>query len=303
MGNTLVVKEHVEVDVRQLNLNNEGLKLQDNKSSSILRNFNKYNIVSWAINTTGSRFTDRIFQIAALSLNSDFNQFIIPKKYIGRSYFKHNIRVVKIDGIRNLKNLQTKELLNTKSEVDSLKEFIMWLVQAKEANSEGIVLLYHEQHKHSIMILLETLRRCNLKESFSSVVKGFVNIYPILEDTYADVVDSFTLNKISKLILKKNVAIGDALIRAQISYEVIRAVIEDKQKELSSGSNKDITQKSKQSYEFIEPYVNVLSKEEREVAEIKVHIMIYFYYLFIYYIFLGDLEYQEEVQIKKSFFS
>lgn len=85
MGNTLVVKEHVEVDVKQLNLNDEGLKLQDNKSSSILRNFNKYNIVSWAINTTGSRFTDRIFQIAALSLNSDFNQFIIPKKYIGRS--------------------------------------------------------------------------------------------------------------------------------------------------------------------------------------------------------------------------
>lgn len=223
----------------------------------------KHTVVTWAINVTGRRLNDKIFNIAASTRKSNFNEFIIPNKHIRRSFYSHNIRVIKDNDIKRLKDLESQTFVDTKIEITVLKEFITWLEQVKNNTTESIILVYHEQRKHSIIIFLDTLRRHNLLVKFSNVVHGFVNLFQIIENKCKDITTSFTLNNICRLLLKKKIFIGDAMARAEICYEIMMAIKQNVHVKNDIHSKDNTEKLTEEIYldVFIEPFISLVATE------------------------------------------
>ena len=111
-------------------------------------------------------------------------------------------------------------ILKTKSEISALSDFIQWLENIKSNVVDGVILISHEPRKVAAPLLLEALRKYNLLERFSAVVKGFANGYAIAEVKCAKTVRSFSLRTLSRVLLDKEEELDNAADRARLTYQV-----------------------------------------------------------------------------------
>ncbi|XP_063221517.1 maternal protein exuperantia isoform X2 [Bacillus rossius redtenbacheri] len=201
----------------------------------------KYHVVGWDLDTTGRRLIDEICQIAAFSPASKFSQYVMPHRDISLgAQRRHNIRVVTIGRYRMLKDSKTGKILKTKSEISALTDFLQWLEDLRGSNLDGIILLNHENFRVIAPMLLESLRRYNLLDRFSAVVKGFVNGYKVAEAKCAESVRFFPLRTLSRILLDKDPILDNAEDRAELIYEIAhRLCVEDEKPDETNGGDGD----------------------------------------------------------------
>ncbi|XP_046403095.1 maternal protein exuperantia-like isoform X2 [Ischnura elegans] len=180
-----------------------------------------YTLVSWDLDTTGSRLVDEICQIGAYTPTSSFSQYVMPYRDLTQAARRrHNIRIITIGRFRMLKDVKRGRVLKTKSEVSALTDFIQWLSEAK-GDKDGVVLLKHENRKIMTPLLLEALGKYNLMDDFRKVVVGFADGYAFAENKCAKSVRYFTLRTLTSILLHRDdQELDHAHNRAQAIYEV-----------------------------------------------------------------------------------
>ncbi|XP_071455512.1 maternal protein exuperantia isoform X2 [Hetaerina americana] len=180
-----------------------------------------YCLVSWDLDTTGSRLVDEICQIGAYTPTSSFSQYVMPYRDLTQAARRrHNIRIITIGRFRMLKDIKRGKVLKTKSEVSALTDFIQWLEDQK-GTKDGVILLKHENRKITTPLLLEALGKYNLMDAFRSVVVGFADGYAFAENRCAKTVRYFSLRTLSRILLHRDEQeLDHAHNRAQAIYEV-----------------------------------------------------------------------------------
>ncbi|XP_069672494.1 maternal protein exuperantia [Periplaneta americana] len=230
-----------------------------------------YRLVGWDLDTTGRRLIDEICQIAAFSPTLNFSQYVMPFRDMNpAARRRHNIRVVTVGRYRMLKDSKTGKVLKTKSEISGLSDFINWLETVK-GNSDGVILLSHEQRKVAAPLLLEALQKYNLLEKFSAVVKGFANGYAMAEVKCAKTVRMFSLRTLSRVLLNNDEDLDNAADRARLTYQVMQQLCagEDRpENNQGSGDGGDATDHG--LVESVRDYAHTVTKEEMELAGLKV---------------------------------
>ena len=230
-----------------------------------------YKLIGWGIDTTGRRLIDEICQIAAYATTSQFSQHIMPFSNLNPgSCRRHNLRIINIGRYRMLKNLQTNKFVKTKSEISALMDFLNWLEENRGDAKDGIILIYHEFRKTSPGMLLEALRRYNLIDRFSKIVKGFANGFNVAAVKCKNSTKSFSLRVMSRMLLNKEDDFGNAVDRAQASYEVVVYLGQGERPDLSSTNGENSNDNEKHINSFISQFVNPVSAEEEEIASFKV---------------------------------
>ncbi|KAF5307488.1 hypothetical protein FQR65_LT06843 [Abscondita terminalis] len=230
-----------------------------------------YKLVGWGIDTTGRRLIDEICQIAAYSTASQFSQHIMPFADLNPgSRRRHNLRIINIGRYRMLKNLKTNKFVKTKSEISALIDFLNWLEANRGDAKDGIILVYHEFRKTSPSMLLEALRRYNLIDRFSKIVKGFANGFNIAAVKCKNSTKSFSLRVMSRMLLNKEDDFGNAVDRAQASYEVVVYLGQGERPDLKGTDTNTINGNDSHINTFISQFVNPVSAEEDEIATFKV---------------------------------
>ncbi|SPP73815.1 maternal protein exuperantia-1 [Drosophila guanche] len=172
-----------------------------------------YILVGVDIDTTGRRLIDEIVQLAAYTPKDNFQQYIMPYMNLNpAARQRHQIRVISIGFYRMLKSMQTFKIIKSKSEVAALMDFLTWLemLAAKQANTDGIVLLYHEERKFIPYMILEALKKYGLIDRFNRTVKSFANIFNIAKASMGDTnIKKCGLRKLSMLLSKPKDDISD----------------------------------------------------------------------------------------------
>ncbi|KAG5894790.1 hypothetical protein JTB14_005226 [Gonioctena quinquepunctata] len=236
----------------------------------------KYRLVGWGIDTTGRRLIDEIVQIAAYTPDStpdsNFSQYIMPFADLNPVYSRrHGIRVVNTIRYRRLRDLNTQMFVKTKSEISALQDFLQWLEKVKGDDVDGLVLIYYELRKASPGMLLEALRRYQLLDRFSKVVKGFANGFNIARAKCANTTKSFYLRVMSKVLLnREDEHFNSAVDRAKASFDITMHLAQGEREELEGKPSGDCTGKEGHLIDFVCPYTNPISAEEDEIAEFKV---------------------------------
>ncbi|XP_022913063.1 maternal protein exuperantia-1 [Onthophagus taurus] len=231
----------------------------------------RYRLVGWAIDTTGRRLIDEICQIAAFTPESQFSQYIMPFSDIRLIYRRrHSIRVINMGRYRMLKDLRTNKFVKTKSEISALTDFLVWLEQIKGDATEGIILLFHDIHKYTPAMLLESMRRHHLSERFAKVVKGFANCFNISQDKCVNTTKTFSLRVMSKILLNKEEDISSAVTRAQSCYEIVVHLGQSEVQDLDSKGSGDCKGSESHLIDMVRPYTNPVQAEEGEIVKFKV---------------------------------
>lgn len=142
---------------------------------------------------------------------------------------RHQVRVISIGFFRMLKSMQTykvtdkrrytcapiksligghlcvhfPQIIKSKSEVAALKDFLDWLDQlkSKNPNSDGIVLLYHEERKFIPYMILQSLVKYGMLDRFTKTVKSFVNSFNLAKSSVGDT-KHYSLRNLSKILSK-----------------------------------------------------------------------------------------------------
>jgi len=114
-----------------------------------------------------------------------------------------------------------------------------WLEKCKE-DKDGIILMYHEQSKLAPYMLIESMKKFNLFDRFTSVVKAFVNGYDLSEEEqkgkglkYLTLAQNLKVHAESLNLNVKETAEkkegeeeddfeGNAAVRAKLSYEICK---------------------------------------------------------------------------------
>lgn len=181
-----------------------------------------YRIVAWDLDTTGRRLIDEICQIAAYTPEKTYSQYVMPYKNIDlMSKKRHLICTVNVGRYRMLKDIKTGKILKTKSEISALTEFLSWLEQIRGQSGPGIILLNYEMFKLAPSLLLEALRKYQLLDRFSAVVKGFGDCYSLVKQKCDQTLNSFTLRVSTKVLLNKDDDLFNAADRARLSYQIV----------------------------------------------------------------------------------
>lgn len=204
----------------------------------------KYTVVAWDMDTTGRRLIDEICQIGAFyqgpasqektGTNEEaspvrFSQYVMPYKNLNPGARRSSgIRVVNLGRYRVLQNVESGDILKTKSEVFALQDFIKWLAEAREAcQSEGVLLVCHEPaRKVLVPLLLEALSKYKLTESFQAVVKGFANGSHVVK-AFGDMnkITSYSLRSLCKTVLNDtNPNTNSASDRCQVLFRILNQV-------------------------------------------------------------------------------
>ncbi|XP_068148198.1 maternal protein exuperantia [Drosophila tropicalis] len=164
-------------------------------------------MVSVDIDTTGRRLIDEIVQLAAYTPDDHFEQYIMPYMNLNpAARQRHQVRVISIGFYRMLKSMQTYKIIKSKSEIAALKDFLNWLEHLKlnNPNSDGIVLLYHEERKFIPYMILESLKKYGLLERFTKSVKSFANSLNLAKASLGDNhTKHYSLRKLSKMLSLK----------------------------------------------------------------------------------------------------
>ncbi|KAJ9592022.1 hypothetical protein L9F63_001461, partial [Diploptera punctata] len=231
-----------------------------------------YRLVGWDLDTTGRRLIDEICQISAYSPAMNFSQYVMPFRDLNpAARRRHNIRVVTVGRYRMLKDSKTGKVLKTKSEISALSDFIQWLENIKGDTLDGVILISHEPRKVAAPLLLESLRKYNLLERFSAVVKGFANGYAIAEVKCAKTVRSFSLRTLSRVLLDKDEELDNAADRARLAYQVMQHLCGSEDRpENSQGSGDAGDESNRGLVEAVCHYTNSVAKEELDLAGLKV---------------------------------
>lgn len=230
-----------------------------------------YRLVGWAIDTTGRRLIDEICQIAAYTPTSQFSQYIMPFADLNPgSRRRHNLHIVTLGRYRMLRNSKTNKYVKTKSEVSALTDFLNWLEANRGDAKDGIILIYHEFRKTAPGMLLEALRRYNLVERFSAVVKGFVNGFTVSSIKCKNATKSFSLRVMSRMLLHKEDDFGNAVDRAQVSHDIIIHLGQEERVDLNGADNGNTSGGEKHITDFVCSFVNPVHAEEEEIAAFKV---------------------------------
>ncbi|XP_055839251.1 maternal protein exuperantia isoform X2 [Episyrphus balteatus] len=173
----------------------------------------KYTLVGVDIDTTGKRLIDEIVQLAAYTPNSHFEQYIMPYMNLNPAATnRHQVRVITIGFYRMLKSLQTFKVIKSKSEVAALKDFLNWLESLKKSNpeSDGIVMIYHEERKFIPYMILESLKKYDLLERFQQTVKAFANGFHLAQKNVTSTNEDGTIQYLSLRKLAKTLSgVGD----------------------------------------------------------------------------------------------
>ncbi|XP_064547075.1 maternal protein exuperantia [Drosophila montana] len=163
-----------------------------------------YILVAVDIDTTGRRLIDEIVQLAAYTPTDHFEQYIMPYMNLNpAARQRHQVRVISIGFFRMLKSMQTYKIIKSKSEVAALKDFLDWLDQlkSKNPNSDGIVLLYHEERKFIPYMILQSLVKYGMLDRFTKTVKSFVNSFNLAKSSIGDT-KHYSLRNLSKILSK-----------------------------------------------------------------------------------------------------
>lgn len=74
---------------------------------------------------------------------------------------RHQVRVITVGFFRMLKSMLTFKVIKTKAEVLALNEFLTHLEQIKaaDADSQGIILVFHEQRKFVPYMVIEAMKK------------------------------------------------------------------------------------------------------------------------------------------------
>ncbi|XP_037714332.1 maternal protein exuperantia [Drosophila subpulchrella] len=166
-----------------------------------------YVLVGVDIDTTGRRLIDEIVQLAAYTPTDHFEQYIMPYMNLNpAARQRHQVRVISIGFYRMLKSMQTYKIIKSKSEIAALKDFLNWLEQLKikaGSDSDGVVLLYHEERKFIPYMILESLKKYGLLDRFTKTVKSFANSLNLAKASIGDTnVKHYSLRKLSKILSK-----------------------------------------------------------------------------------------------------
>ncbi|XP_067003821.1 maternal protein exuperantia [Anabrus simplex] len=227
-----------------------------------------YILIGWDVDTTGRRLIDEICQIAAYTPNNTFSQYVMPFRELNpAARRRHNIRVVTIGRFRMLKDNKSGKVLKTKSEISALTDFIQWLETVRGKTGDGVILVSHEGRKVAAPLLLEALRKYNLLDKFSSVVKGFCNSFSVAEYKCAKSVRSFSLRTLSRVLLDREENLNNATDRARLAYQIVQHLCgsDDRQ---GSGDAAETT--SPAVVQAVIPFAHTISDEEQELAGLKV---------------------------------
>uniref|UniRef100_A0A1I8P1I6 Uncharacterized protein n=1 Tax=Stomoxys calcitrans TaxID=35570 RepID=A0A1I8P1I6_STOCA len=168
----------------------------------------KYTLVGIDIDTTGRRLIDEIVQLAAFTPKDHFQQYIMPYMNLNpAARQRHQVRVISIGFYRMLKSMQTYKIIKSKSEIAALRDFLDWLeaLKAKDTNSQGIILLYHEERKFIPYMILESLKKYNLLDRFLVTVKSFANGLNLAKANANESLQHYTLRKLSKFLKTNNI--------------------------------------------------------------------------------------------------
>uniref|UniRef100_V5GJ40 Maternal protein exuperantia-1 n=1 Tax=Anoplophora glabripennis TaxID=217634 RepID=V5GJ40_ANOGL len=232
----------------------------------------KYHLVGWGIDTTGRRLIDEIVQIAAFTPKSKFSQYIMPFADLNPMYSRrHSIRVINTPRYRRVKDLNTGQFVKTKSEISALQDFLQWLETISGEGVDGIILIYHEIRKASPGMLLEALRRYQLIDRFSKVVKGFANGFNIAQTKCANTTKSFSLRVMSRVLLnREDENFSSAVERARASFEIASHLAQGERIELDGKPSDAIIGTEQHIINFVCPFTNPISAEEDEIAVFKV---------------------------------
>uniref|UniRef100_A0A1B6LQZ8 Uncharacterized protein n=1 Tax=Graphocephala atropunctata TaxID=36148 RepID=A0A1B6LQZ8_9HEMI len=183
----------------------------------------EYKIVAWDLDTTGRRLIDEFCHVAGYTPEDKFSQYVMPYKDLDLiSKRRHQVRTVTIGRYRMLKDLKTGKFLKTKSEISALTDFLTWLEKIKGESCSGIILLSYETFKLAPSLLLEALKKYQLMDRFTDVVKGFGDCYAYVKQTCEATLTSFSLRVVSKVLLDKDGEVSTASDRARLAYQIVQ---------------------------------------------------------------------------------
>lgn len=205
--------------------------------------YGKYTLIGIDIDTTGRRLIDEIVQISAYTPEHQYSQYIMPLMNLNpAARQRHQVRVITVGFFRMLKSMQTYRVVKTKTEISALNEFMNWLEERyrEDEGSEGIVLIYHEQRKFVPYMLIEAVKKYNLLDRFTGLVKSFANGFKLAEDKCSKTIKYFSIRQLAKLVLDESEAKdgfeGNAAYRARLAYQLARRLSKEDDKASSSDS-------------------------------------------------------------------
>lgn len=243
-------------------------KKQRSRSKSLPRG--KYTLVGIDVDTTGRRLIDEIVQLSAYTPTSQYSQYIMPYMNLNpAARQRHQIRVITVGFFRMLKSMQTYKIVKTKSEIAALLEFLDWLEKLRKAeNSNGVILIYHENRKFIPYMILEAFKKYNLQSRLLSSVRAFVNGYEFSKVKCENTMKQFSLRELSKVLLNidqnktkpQNIE-ASAAMRSRLAFEIAQ--------HLAKGEMKDVTSLEKE----LEVMSNIIYDHSHpvsyEIAELK----------------------------------
>jgi maternal-effect protein exuperantia len=196
----------------------------------------KYTLVSVDVDTTGRRLIDEIVQLSAYTPNSQFAEYIMPIMNLNpAARQRHQIRVITVGFFRMLKSMQTYKVVKTKTEIMVLKDFLDWLeaLVKKDPESNGIILIHHEQRKFVPYMLLEALQKYDLVPRFMNSVKSFADGFALSVEKCGNPVKYFSILQTAD-VLKLDSRTNDskdsydfdgcARIRTRLAYQIIEQI-------------------------------------------------------------------------------
>ncbi|KAH8416737.1 hypothetical protein KR222_000816, partial [Zaprionus bogoriensis] len=225
-----------------------------------------YIMVTLDIDTTGRRLSDEILQLAAYTPTSRFEQYIMPNaKLNAAARLRHQVHIITIKATRMLKSIRTNKIIKTESEHAVLENFLHWLstLELKYSRSNGIILLYHEQHHFIPHMLLQALQKYDMLEEFAGLITCFLN-GSSLAKTYLGGSDRkyLSLSKLSLLLSKTKAqatnvdkSIGSASVRAKMAFHMVLQLM-NRDRKIESHSLEGITN----LYSLLKPYSETIEQ-------------------------------------------
>ncbi|KAL1462556.1 hypothetical protein WDU94_014384 [Cyamophila willieti] len=239
--------------------------------------FGNLKLVGWDLDTTGRRLIDEICQISGYTPEENFNMYIMPHRDIDmRSKRRHALRTVNAGKFRVLKDNKTNKVLRTKSEISALTDFLEWLEKVRGDNpTVYIVLLCHETYKLNASLLLEALRRNQMLDRFSSVVKGFADCHSLAKDKCQKSIVQYDLRTLCKMLLnKENTSLSSASERAKYAYQIVEHLcaggVENGEGNVGAGGDSAVTPSPDVTIKTVLQYASDIEAEENNIQEFKV---------------------------------
>ncbi|KAL0278699.1 UNVERIFIED_CONTAM: hypothetical protein PYX00_000446 [Menopon gallinae] len=227
----------------------------------------KYRIVGFDVDLTGRRLIDEICYIAAYTPNIQFSQYVMPFRDLNTgSKHRHFLRVATVGRYRMLKCTKTGEVLKTKSEISAVSDFLQWLEDLK---AEGVILVTHDASKTVPPFLLGVLRKYNLFERFTAVVKGFANSFMFAKEKCERTVQSYSLPILSKVLLGKDEEVHSAVGRARLAYQIVQHLCAGEDDKGSGDATSTTEIDSPAMSEALRQIATTIADEEKELAELK----------------------------------